>query len=444
MLKKYFINLVFLGCSLSFYSQTAEIPSDLRQHNLLRYNRSLLNPVFSYIDSENQQLTAWSRFQWTDLELPPTSVFVNYNRRIGEKNGVGLAAFQHDFSIFTANGLILNYARNFQLSRETNLTIGVNVTPIIRGIDRNNFTIEEFEMFSESETADVFIVGVSPGINLQVKNFNIGITSENLLDYNFSEPDAEDSFNGTIFLAHTSYDFNINSSYDILKDAKLRVGGYLKSIPDFRTQVGGSLLLNAEKGWIQAGYNNFYGPSFGIGVKLFDRLALGGLIELENDSSIDLGSTFEVLASWEFLSNKNKSKRRKSFGGPVPKKKRKIKTPKTPENLVVEPEVENITEEEFKAKNKKGQRYTILEESEDIKPGFYLVVNVYRTKKYFNAFMEKLSKDGLNPQYFFNKKKNYHYVYLKYSAILSEIEAARNSKFDGRYFDETWILWVRE
>ncbi len=453
MKKEFFAKLIFFGSSLSLCSQieqTTTIPSDFRQHNLTIFNKSLLNPVFSYLDSERQQIAVWSRFQWTGLELPPTSIFANYNRRVEEHNGIGIGVFQHDFSIFTTNGLLLNYARIFYLNRETSLTIGVNVIPTQRTIDRNNFSVEEFTMIPETLLEDSYLVTVAPGINFSYKRFNIGVALENLLDYNLTQSDSETSFSDKIFLTHASYDFFIKSPYVILENAELRINSYFKTTPTIDNQVGVNLLLRSGAGWLQAGYDSFYGPSIGVGVKLFETLSIGGLLEfsgnnaIDNTIGLDLGPTFELIAAWGFLVN-NTSRRRKSFSGPVKKKKRKeiFKKTETSSNINTKI-VETITEEEFKEKNKEGNKYSLLKEVEDIAPGFYLIVNVYRTKKYFNAFIEKLTKDGLSPKSFFNEKNNYRYVYLKRYDLLKDSEAARDSKYNNKYTDETWILWVKK
>ena len=71
------------------------------------------------------------------------------------------------------------------------------------------------------------------------------------------------------------------------------------------------------------------------------------------------------------------------------------------------------------------------------------VVNVYETTKYFRLFMKFLNNRKLNPKYFYNPENRYRYVYLKKYETLAEIEAARESNYNGRYFGETWILWVR-
>ena len=54
MVKKVFIGLFLMSSYLAF-SQSLELPSDFRQHNLQELNSNLFNPVFSLRqDYENQ------------------------------------------------------------------------------------------------------------------------------------------------------------------------------------------------------------------------------------------------------------------------------------------------------------------------------------------------------------------------------------------------------
>jgi len=92
-------------------AQDLENPVDFRQHNLIKYNRSFQNPVFSFIDNETPNVTTWVRIQWTDLENSPTTFFTNYSQRIGEKNGIGAGIYQNDVGIFTNIGIVGNYSR---------------------------------------------------------------------------------------------------------------------------------------------------------------------------------------------------------------------------------------------------------------------------------------------------------------------------------------------
>jgi len=44
--------------------------------------------------------------------------------------------------------------------------------------------------------------------------------------------------------------------------------------------------------------------------------------------------------------------------------------------------------------------------------GYYVIANVYKNKKYMNAFVKDLKEKGLAPKQFYNKENGLHYVYL--------------------------------
>ncbi|NAS30865.1 type IX secretion system membrane protein PorP/SprF [Flavobacteriaceae bacterium R38] len=440
MVPHYRLTVIFVWFCCTIYAQDIENPVDFRQHNLAKYNTSLVNPVFSFINNDNPKVATWVRVQWAELNNSPTTFFTNYSGRIGDSNGIGLGVFQNDTGIFTNIGVIGNYAHGFKIGEESWLTFGVNVIGTTRTIDRNNFTAEEFAMFPRAGRDD-FLLTLMPGINLTIGNFNIGASSENLLDYNFSDSELEANFDDKIFLGHTSYNFHLTSSEDVL----LKTTAYIKSVPGTETQLGGNILLDIRNVWMQAGYNSFFGPSVGLGAKLFNTFGLGGLIELGNaNDSFNSGPTYEFLLALEFGKNK---KNPYSFEGPVKKKKKKtqkIAEIKKAELTIQKDSIVSIPLEEFFKPEDQDDHFSIIEDLEGVDYGFYLVVNVYGTQKYFNLFLEKLKKEGLSPKYFFNKENNYYYVYLKKYDTLEEIRKARTSNYNGNYLDETWILWIKE
>ena len=90
----------------------------------------------------------------------------------------------------------------------------------------------------------------------------------------------------------------------------------------------------------------------------------------------------------------------------------------------------------------KGEKYEEVATEDGLEPGFYLIANVFGTKKYFEAFMKKLSDEGLQPQSFYRAKNKYNYVYLKRYNSMEEARKARDSKLGGRYPEKTWIYRV--
>ena len=77
-----------------------------------------------------------------------------------------------------------------------------------------------------------------------------------------------------------------------------------------------------------------------------------------------------------------------------------------------------------------------------VSSGYYLIANVYKNKKYLNAFMKSLKQKGLNAKQFYNTENGLYYVYL---ADFNDKSAAKNafvSNLQGQYQDEKWIMEV--
>jgi len=77
-----------------------------------------------------------------------------------------------------------------------------------------------------------------------------------------------------------------------------------------------------------------------------------------------------------------------------------------------------------------------------VQSGYYVIANVYKNKKYLNAFMNQLNEQGLNAKQFYNKKNGLYYVYLADFKVKEEAEIAYVSDLNGRYNDEKWIMQV--
>ncbi len=77
-----------------------------------------------------------------------------------------------------------------------------------------------------------------------------------------------------------------------------------------------------------------------------------------------------------------------------------------------------------------------------VKSGYYVIANVYKNKKYLNAFMDSLKEKGLNAKEFYNKENGLHYVYLADYDYKEEATTAFVSNLNGKYNDEKWIMQV--
>lgn len=597
-------------------AQQSVLPVDWRQHNLAKYNDNVFNPALSFVRNEHMNLSLWGRIQWVNVEDSPRTYFINYNGRAGENAGAGLALFQHNIGLFTDSGLMANYSRGIQLARESWLTFGINVIAFKRGLNEANFITPEPDP-SILEGKDDFILALMPGINLTLNRFNIGVSSENLFDYNLSSSGQQTDFGDKIFMGYTSYDFRIGKNTGPWKNSMLRTTVYAKTIPNQDLQYGVSALVDVpEYGWIQAGYNNFYGISGGIGAKVSKGISVGFLIETGTQNTNQaFGATYEITAAIEFGNASITDEQIAFKEGPKPAKRRKVtpeeeqvveanpqaseKTTNAKINPVatatsgevkreaqnvrdinnpvndkvvveneplvkrkrrravtsdevqveVKAEVKNVAEVNDLENNKivaenepltkrkrrraisseevlskktgvekgtpqkstvtkaditsenvikthteitssemaslpakdtlnfnniqnmeikelesyaidkntdskvlnqlfkvedKNTRYKAVERIEGVEYGFYLVVNVFAQKKYFDLFKRLLAAQSLDPKSFYNTENNYYYVYLKKYDKLSEAEQDRRTSYNGRYSGETWILWVQK
>lgn len=74
--------------------------------------------------------------------------------------------------------------------------------------------------------------------------------------------------------------------------------------------------------------------------------------------------------------------------------------------------------------------------------GYYVIANVYKTKKYLNAFVKELQSKGLHPKQFYNTENGLHYVYLADYEYKDQAKEAYVSNLDGTYGGDKWIMEV--
>lgn len=77
-----------------------------------------------------------------------------------------------------------------------------------------------------------------------------------------------------------------------------------------------------------------------------------------------------------------------------------------------------------------------------VSSGYYLIANVYKNKKYLDAFMKSLERKGLNARQFYNTENGLYYVYLADFDNKAEAKVAFASDLQGKYGDEKWIMEV--
>jgi len=79
-----------------------------------------------------------------------------------------------------------------------------------------------------------------------------------------------------------------------------------------------------------------------------------------------------------------------------------------------------------------------------VEPGYYLIANVYKNKRYLKAFVNDLTKQGLNAKQFYNRENGLYYVYLADFKMKEDAKTAVVSNLSGKYSEEKWIMQVSD
>ncbi|MBQ4914931.1 PorP/SprF family type IX secretion system membrane protein [Maribacter sp. MMG018] len=524
-------------------AQEPELPSDYRQQNITEYNSSLLNPAYALDKNNPSSIAFWSRWQWQSIDLDPSTLFLNYSFKINDESAAGVGFFQHNTGLFLNTGGALNYAYNIELNEKVSVGLGINVFGYMQELsDKRFFTPNPIQ----TELTNDFVLQVAPGINVKIDRFSIGLSSENLFDYNFTTKERSTSSEGRVFFTLASYDIPM-SVLASDPNSFLRPSVYFKSVPGYDSQFGVSTLLSTNKFWAQLGYNSYYGISGGAGGRFFKRLSIGALVEF--GTSTDLKGTdpsFELVTSYKLgrlgapeeklqeeliaeeekkdvveneltrmekvaLREKEKEQerlakinqkrakdsiRKANRQAELALKESKIEAERKKDSLKKAQEAAALAKAETLDRQKKldsinkakeaslalelqkkqdsivnaekamaeaatkkeelerlarkkevvtpqaGEKYEEVTKQGSLEPGYYLIANVFGTKRYFDAFMADLKKKGLNPQSFYRETNKYNYVYLGRYDSINEARKARDSKLGGKYTEKLWIFRV--
>ena len=517
---KWYSFLLICACILVARAQETALPVDLRQHNLTEFNSSLFNPVFSLDRSRPQSIALWSRWQWQNIDADPTTLFLNYIRKVNANSSLGVGFFQNNSELFINTGGVINYAYSFDLGNNAQLAFGLNVFGYKEKFTSVIIQPDPPLPLPQLDVNNPFILQFAPGIRFTYNGLGIGLASENLFDYNFATKEGHTFSSEKIYIGSLSYDIPVASI-----EALIQPNVYMKTIPNGDTQYGLTALLTSSKFWAQSGYNSFYGIGLGAGGRFFQKVSIGALVEFGTNSLLKNSEpSFEVLAAYNFgpqdlrkkvvgfedveeletakeLKLKEKlaqaeslaieketkkqlelveKERKASLKDSLDSAKRdqalttsekvreqrrldSVAEVKAAEALVLEQKRQDsiaktaLAEAEAAAKKaelgkqlaekkteqpKTQGRYEEVSKEVGVVPGYYLVANVFGTKKYFDNFMNTLRTKGLNPKSFYRSVNKYNYVYLERYDTLKEAEVARDNQFNGEYPEKTWIFRV--
>ncbi|ALM08468.1 membrane protein [Sediminicola sp. YIK13] len=277
---------------------------DVPAQNLLKFNRFLINPTFSTVREDKSYVNLLHRNQSVSFDDNNQTYFLSYSGRIDDRSGLGLSLYTQREGIISNYGILANYAYGIKLSDKSNFTFGANVSYYNSGFDQNRANpIEEDPLLNGFQ--DSSLLSVQPGFNISYGQFDFGLFAENLFDYNMKSSQSVTQFNEKTFSGHLQYTHQFKNETGIMEAGRLMPMARVRKVGENEVVLGGSLILDIPKlGWLQAGYDDFYGAAAGIGFNLNKRLSLGYTMEKGLSNNFDnFGVTHEISFAYSFTPN---------------------------------------------------------------------------------------------------------------------------------------------
>lgn len=307
MLKRSSIYIVLFLLSLVTVSAQEDSPFiayDVPAQNLLKFNRFLINPTFSTVRENNSYINLFHRNQSVSFDDNNQTYFLSYSGRINDRTGLGLSLYTQREGIITNFGVLANYAYGIKLSDKSNFTFGANISYYNSGFDESRANpVQDDPLLNGFQDSN--LLSFQPGFNLSYGKFDFGVMAENLFDYNLKTSESVTSFNEKTFSGHLQYTYDFENGGGVLEGGRLMPLARVRKVGEGDITLGGSLIFDLPKiGWLQAGYDDFYGASAGLGFNLNRKLSLGYTMEKGLSNTFDnFGLTHEISFAYSFTPN---------------------------------------------------------------------------------------------------------------------------------------------
>jgi type IX secretion system PorP/SprF family membrane protein len=289
------------------------LPYQVAPQNLLKFNRFLINPTFSTVREENSYVNLLHRNQSVSFENNDQTYFLSYSGRVGDRSGLGLSLYTQKTGAVSNIGALANFAYGIKLSDKSNFTFGGNLAYYSTGLNQND--LDPLNPIDEALNGreDSNVISLQPGFNLSYGQFDFGVFAENLFDYNLKTSETLTEFKNKTYSAHLQYTYPFKNGSGIMESARvmplarvrMNPQGSLLTEEEQDLSLGGSLILDLPKlGWLQGGYDTFYGASAGAGFNINQRLSLGYTMEKGIGTDFNnLGVTHEISLAYSFTPN---------------------------------------------------------------------------------------------------------------------------------------------
>jgi type IX secretion system PorP/SprF family membrane protein len=304
-----FLIVLFLGLPIQAQEENNPYVSyDVPFQNLLKFNRFLINPTFSSIREDKSYINFFHRSQGADFDNNRQNYFLSYSGRLSDRVGLGFSLYNQREGVISNLGLMANYSHGIQLGEESSLTFGVNIPYYVSSFDPSRaVALEDDPVLNEASESS--ILSFQPGLNLSIGSFDFGVFAQNLVDFNLRSGESLTNFNQKTFSGHIQYVKELENGNGIFEDARLMPLARVRFEGGEDAIFGGGVIFDLPKlGWIQGGYDQFYGASAGTGFNLNQRLSFGYNFEKSlNNSIANLGVTHEISIAYSFVPNLSKN-----------------------------------------------------------------------------------------------------------------------------------------
>ncbi|MCK0161227.1 PorP/SprF family type IX secretion system membrane protein [Allomuricauda sp. F6463D] len=298
------ITLLLAFSGMRGQEEEAYVPYNVPSQNLVKFNRFLLNPTFSTVREDKSYINLFHRNQSVSFNDNNQVYFLSYSGRVSDRSGVGLSLFTNREGLFNNFGLHANYAYGVRLSENSTFTFGANVSYYQSAFNQDRVnSVEEDPFLNTLESSS--LVSFQPGFNFSIGKFDIGGFAENLFDYNLKSSESVTDFNEKTYSGHLQYTHQFENGSGMLESARLMPLARVRKVGEETITLGGNLILDLPKlGWVQAGYDDFYGASAGLGFNLTKNISLGYTVEKGLSNQFEsFGVTHEISLAYSFTPN---------------------------------------------------------------------------------------------------------------------------------------------
>jgi len=300
----YILLFVMALMKVSAQDENPFITYDVPSQNLLKFNRFLINPTFSTVREDKSYVNLLHRNQSVTFDDNNQAYFLSYSGRMGDRTGLGLSLYTQREGIVSNYGVLANYAYGIKLSDKSNFTFGANFSYYNSGFDLNRANPVQIDPLL-SGFQDVSLLSFQPAFNLSYGKFDFGLFAENLFDYNLKTNESISEFKDKTFSGHLQYTHQFENTTGILESARLMPLARARKVGENDFVLGGNIILDLPKlGWVQGGYDSFYGASAGVGFNLNKHVSIGYTMEKGMSSNFDdFGLTHELSFAYSITPN---------------------------------------------------------------------------------------------------------------------------------------------